>query len=169
MHKVFALIGSSGAGKTALMLECVRRLNGAVTILPSLTTRPWRGPEDDAFYLFVDEAEIRRRDVVAIFAYAGFLYANDHATIREILANRHAICALIEQGVLNHRRAGYAVVAVHVVAIGKSGGPSAERIAADRAREGSIAYNYEIMNDFGPGGFERAVQQLIGIISAPAS
>ena len=167
MHKIFALVGPSGAGKTRLILECIKRLGGEIASLPCFTTRPRRGPDDDPFYVFVSEEEIRRQEVFATFEYGGYLYASTHRVPRAILSDRPAICALTEQGVLNHRGAGYEVITIHVIPSGEWDARSLERARADTAREGSIPYDHQIVNNFAPGGFEQAIRQLIEIISIP--
>lgn len=165
MKPIIGLVGPSGSGKTTLIEEMVRRFPERVGILKSLTTRPRRGPEDDANYDFVNVEEMRKREtdgrLVQVSEYAGNLYAHDRQHADELLKNKIGMCALVEQGVRNLQKAGYHVVVVDIIPKGWSDEREAKRAAADRERAASgLEPDFTIVNSFEPGGLTRAEQEL---------
>jgi guanylate kinase len=169
MHPIIGLVGPSGSGKTTLIEDMVRRFPERVGILKSLTTRPRRGPEDDANYDFVSVEEMRSREIagrlVQISEYAGNLYAHDRDHCDGLLQKKIGICALIEQGVRNLRNAGYQVIVVDIIPKGWPGERDVARAMADKQRAASgLEADFTITNSFVSGGLEKAEQDLVEIV-----
>jgi guanylate kinase len=171
MRTIFGLVGQSGAGKTTLIEEIVRRLPDRIAIVKSLTTRPRRGPEDDTFYDFIPVEEMRQREtegrLAQISEYAGNLYANDRQQLDELLDKKFGINALVEDGVNNLRRAGYSVTVIkvlpvhHISQVDKQYLIPLERREADKRRSQiNLPADFILNNSFEPGGKEKAIQQL---------
>ncbi len=166
---IIGLVGPSAAGKSTLILEMVRFFPSKVGIVKSLTTRPRRGPEDDLFYDFVTVEEMRRREkdghLIQISEYAGNLYAHDRAHVDRLLTIKVGICALVEQGVMNLRAAGYDVRVITVTPV--DGGverDEARRVAdASRAKQ-RLDAALAIQNSFAQGGLEKASRELSGYV-----
>lgn len=178
MRTIFGLVGSSGAGKTTLILEIVKRFHDAVAIVKSLTTRPKRGPEDDAFYDFVTVEELRQREkdgrLIQVSEYAGNLYANDRQELDALLKEKFGINALVEDGVNNLRRGGYNVTVIKVLPVHNAGHTSVdppnvikERQDADRKRaQANLPADFILNNSFEPGGKEKAIERLAKYIQS---
>lgn len=163
---IFALIGPSGCGKTALITEMLRRLEGRLSFIKSVTTRPRRSAEDDEAYVFLSEEEferlVRTGGMVQHVRYAGRGYGNDRAGVDTTLASHYGICAWVEDGVRNFRNAGYLVSAIRIVPRGQETGRGDPlRVRDDEVRAASLFLaDVEILNDFAPGGFARAADEL---------
>lgn len=170
LFPIIGLVGPSGSGKTTLILEMVARFPDRLAILKSLTTRPKRSDEDDLFYDFVSVEEMlgRQRDgrLIQISDYAGNHYGNDREYTETTLAARYGINALVEDGVANFRKAGFRVIVVRVVPMHQTTSADPKRQAADLIRAKQLGEaDFEIINSFGPGGKEIAVDALTQYIS----
>ena len=171
MKPIVGLVGPSGSGKTTLIEELVRRYPEAVGVVKSLTTRPRRGPEDDPNYDFISVEEMRKREasgrLVQVSEYAGNLYAHDWDHLNELLKDKIGMCALVEQGVRNLRAASLDVRVVHILPRGGEGARDEARETADKKRAASgLTPDIVIVNDFAPGGLERAADELARYIES---
>jgi len=169
MKPIIGLVGPSGSGKTTLIEDMVRRFPERVAILKSLTTRPRRGPEDDANYDFVSVEEMRSREaagrLVQISEYAGNLYAHDRDHCDGLLQNKIGICALVEQNMRNLRNVGYQVVVVSLIPEHGGLARSETRAKADQERSANgLEPDFVIVNSFENGGLQKAEQDLAEIV-----
>ena len=169
---IFALMGPSGAGKTALIDEMLRRFPDKLAPMTSLTTRPRRGPEDDVAYRFVTRDEfIALRDsggLIQHVEYDGNFYGDEHGCIAGIFASgRCGIRPMVAPGIRNFRAAGFRVAVANIVPAGegyKNRSADREKIDAERAKD-VLLPDIEIENDFGPGGFARTCDSLASFIT----
>ncbi len=72
MSLFIATCGPTGVGKTYQMARLMGREPARFTAVRSVTTRPSRGPEDDAWYRFVTREEIAKIDSTDILSDAEF-------------------------------------------------------------------------------------------------
>lgn len=169
-HPIIALVGPSGSGKSALIIEMLRRMPDELAIIKTVSTRERRDASDDIHYRLIDA---RHYAAITAFGaliqgvrYRGASYGNAVQDVDPLLKRRAGITALVEQGVLNFRERGYTVYVIRVVPAGpdyKNRGP--EREAEDKAREEAIPlHGYRLTNEFALGGFEHACDQLKTII-----
>jgi len=171
MKQIFGLVGPSGAGKTTLILEIVKRFPTTVGIVKSLTTRPRRGAEDDAFYDFVSPEEMTQRQsegrLVQTAEYAGNYYANDRETLDALLKEKFGIAALVEDGVNNFRHAGYHVAVIKVMPFHHKPTEDEKRARADEERALThVPADFVLNNSFEPGGKEKAIEHLATYIQS---
>lgn len=169
---IFSLYGPTRSGKSSLIEAMIARMPNTLSIIRSVTTRERRGPEDDANYSrFFTPDEFRERTaqgkMIQHVEYAGNMYGTDKDEVNAILADRHGICAMVEDGMANMMDAGYQVVPVRIVPLNTDVGPDVTRkdedlrSADDAARARSTTQPLlVIVNDFRKGGRKRAVQQL---------
>lgn len=161
---IIVLVGASGTGKTTLILKILERFPDHVFPIVALTTRSRRGPEDDQFYRFVDEAYIAKEKARGVlthhFTYGGNSYATSREDLDRILAQGIGIQAFIEPAIEAMRAAGFQVLPVHIV--------SDQPVFRDEVREKDdldrakipIDFQLTIVNSFAPGGLEKAVSEL---------
>ena len=160
--RIIALIGVSGSGKTALIHEAVLR-NSTLQKVRSFTTRSRRNPTSDATYDFVSvwtliALWIRQR-IVQWNVYGWNIYGNERRHFEAIGCSHIGILAMTERGALKLRKAGYDVRIVKLTPRGAT--VRRGREAADRKRLDRLIADYEIINDFGAGGFDHALRDLI--------
>ena len=169
---IFSLYGPTRSGKSALIEAMLSRMPDALSIIRSVTTRERRGPEDDANYSrFFTPDEFRERIaqgmMVQYVEYAGNLYGTDKAEVDAILAERHGICAMTEDGMTNMTDAGYQVVPVQIIPLSTDVGPVVTRKDQDlrsmddaaRARS-AVQPMLVVVNDFRKDGLETAITAL---------
>jgi guanylate kinase len=161
-HVIFAFVGPSGSGKSTLIAEMLRRFPGRLAVIKSVTTRPKRSAEDDMNYRFIGieegDALMDAGRLIQGVHYAGNFYGNDRKDVDDVFAaGKHGITALVEQGVVNFRAAGYRIAAIGILPSGRIDPRSEERrkLDAERART-AFAPDIEIENRFESGGIERA-------------
>ena len=164
MHNViFAFVGPSGSGKSTIIAEMLRRFPDRLGVIRSVTTRAKRSAEDDLNYRFLTRDEFAALRVAGRLIqgveYAGQFYGNDRTDADEVFSSgRQGLIALVEDGIVNFRNAGYRVAMIRIMPVGDYDGRSEERRLADaeRARKGPLP-DIEIENDFARGGLDRAV------------
>ena len=169
MKTIFGLVGASGAGKTTLILEMLRRMPDKVAVVKSLTTRPRRNDEDDVFYTFITAGDMTQRKtenrLVQMSEYAGNYYANDRKELDTMLKDRCGIAALVEEGVNNFRQAGYNVIVIKIIPFHHplSGDLIRKRADEERALM-HLPADLVLNNSFEPGGKEKAADKLAAFI-----
>lgn len=171
-HDILAFVGPSGSGKTTLILEALRQRPDKVGNLLSVTTRQSRGTAVDALtYEFVSREEFERRVAAGEFIHWVEHAGNYYGTLRrhadDVLVEKYAIAAFVEQGVRNLRASGYSVRVIKIAPVGHFAPHDAERIAADAARAKiDVSPDIVLENDFSPGGRERTIAALLMYIDA---
>jgi guanylate kinase len=168
MRPIIGLVGPSGSGKSTLIKEMMSRFGEKLGIVKSLTTRPKRDEDDRLFYHFVSENELYKREeegrLVQISEYAGNYYAHDSEEILELLQKKIGICALVEQGVKNLEEAGFNVITVKVIPKDNPLADPARQKADEERTKIEMDFDFEIVNDFAPGGLQTGVDELAGIV-----
>lgn len=165
---ILAFVGSSGSGKTMLMRELVVAMPDKVAVCMSVTTRPPRGSDEhDGMYRFASREDFARRiangEFIHYVEHAGNYYGTLRTDADDVLRERYAIGAFVEQGVQNLRASGYTVRVIKVRPSGPFVPNEPSRVAVDAERE-KVDVHPEVIitNDFAPGGRERAVEALLG-------
>ena len=176
MNTIFALVGPAHCGKSMLMKEVVRLIPERVGIIKSFTTRAQRDADDAIFYDFlVKEALEQKRandELVEYVEHAGNYYGYDRQAVESILARTHGICAVVESAVYDLINAGYTVAPIKIIPAHAEKMREVfyekhkERINADKER-GKVHLNFaaEIINSFEPGGKEKAINDLVALIT----
>ena len=169
MNHFFGFFGPSGAGKSTLLLELVRNLPDRLGIIKSLTTRARRGPEDDVFYRFISKEDLEAKrtngTLLQVSEYAENFYANDKIEIDQLLEMKHGLMAIVEEGVKNFREAGYHVTIIRIIPKGNPQLNDEARANADATRAKlHLPADFELINDFAPGGKEAALRELLTFI-----
>lgn len=171
MHPVLGFVGPSGAGKTTLIVEILKRHPEKFGPVVTLTTRPHRERADDLFYVIGTHDDVRAREVEGtlfqVSEYAGNLYANDREVVNELLNEKIGVMAIVEQGVKNFRAAGYVVHVIKVV-------PQDAPLPADKARQeadkmhtdDTLVADFTLINSFHPGGKEKAIEELLTFVES---
>ncbi len=172
MKPIIGLVGPSGSGKTTLIMEMLKRFPEKLAPFKSITSRAKRDEQDALFFDFVSQDEIRQREeegrLVQVSEYAGNLYANDTEDLLSTLNDKAVIGAIVESGVKNFEAAGFNVITVKVIPKG-SQQATPERQKADLERQDQLDdFDFEIVNDFSPGGLETAIEELSGAIEMVA-
>jgi guanylate kinase len=170
-HQIFGIVAQCGAGKSTLISSIVQRMPHLVEVVPSVTTRKRRGPEDDLFYRFVsiEEFEQLRRNLrlVEQLEYAGNYYGLERDVLDSLLSNWHGIMAVTQEGVLQLRAAGYPVVVIMLDSPGQPEFEDEVRRRADRERaQIELKPDHTIVNSFEAGGLERSLRDLESFISS---
>ena len=160
--RIIALVGVSGSGKTALIHEAVLR-DSTLQKVRSFTTRARRNPTSDATYDFVSISGLLllwiRRRIVQWNFFDWNIYGNERRHFEVIGYDHIGILAMTERGAQKLRKAGYDVRIVKLTP--RSATVRKGREAADRKRLNGLVADHEIINDFGSGGFSRAIADLV--------
>ena len=170
LHPIIALIGSSGSGKTALILEMVKRHPNFLAPLKSVTSRPKRDEADSIFYDFYSAAEILKmkdqNQLVQHVEHAGNQYGTQKDHVYSILKEKFGMNALVEQSIKNFQEAHIPLVLVKIIPINTPEktvhrGNDDKRAKEDLERSQiQLDYALTIENDFTAGGFEKSADKL---------
>ena len=170
MGKILAFVGSSGAGKTTLMMELLKRMPEKVFPIVTTTTRAWRGPEDDVFCKFVTREHIQNLKesgkLAQYLEYAGNTYGCEWVDIDWAVNSGFGIQAYVEPAIFDLRKAEYEVVPIKIVS-DQEVFRDEKRVVEDKERAKiSLDYALTVKNSFAEGGLEKAVTELINFINA---
>ncbi|MBD3281521.1 hypothetical protein GF391_02130 [Candidatus Uhrbacteria bacterium] len=173
MHPIIGLVAPSGAGKSTLIMECLQRYP-KLAIVKSFTTRPRRGIDDDFFYEFITEDELREKEdqgvLTHISEYAGNYYTNDKKYLDNLLKDKVGMAALVESGVKFLRESGYKVYVVKIHPEGHKESGDVKRLIADKERQTkSLEADLEIVNSHQPGGKSKAIDEMCKFIDTVIS
>ncbi|MGL5831251.1 MAG: hypothetical protein ACRCZE_03825 [Candidatus Altimarinota bacterium] len=168
-NPILAFVGSSGVGKTTLMMELLKRIPEKVFPIVTTTTRNWRGPEDDVFCKFVSREHIQelKKDgkLAQYLEYAGNTYGCEWVDIDWAVENGFGIQAYVEPAIYDLRNAGYEVIPIKIVADQVNFRDEKKREEEDKERAKiQLDYVLTIENSFIEGGLEKAVQKLLAFI-----
>jgi len=169
MGKILAFVGSSGAGKTTLMMELLKRMPEKVFPIVTTTTRAWRGPEDDVFCKFVTPEHIQNLKesgkLAQYLEYAGNTYGCEWADIDWAVNNGFGIQAYVEPAIFDLRKAGYEVIPIKIV-LDQEFFRDEKRLVEDKERAKiPLDFALTVENSFAEGGLEKAVNQLVDFIN----
>ncbi|MBM3205079.1 hypothetical protein FJZ48_03840 [Candidatus Uhrbacteria bacterium] len=164
MFPIFGLVGPSGSGKTLLIEEMLARWPSRLGVLKSLATRMRRGLEDDRYYDFVTNEEMRERitqgRLIQSVEFAGNIYGNDRKDVDALLKNMFGIMAIVEPSVKKFRDAGYEMILVKITPINGQQMREGRREADVARAKIPLDFAYEVTNAFEPGGKEKAIEAL---------
>lgn len=168
-YPIIVLIGPSGAGKTALLLEMLKQFPNQTAAIKSKVTRPQRNELDAIFYDFVSEVDFKQlRSDGRLFQtahYAGHNYGCEREQTNSVLEQKIGLVVLVQQSVADFVAAGYKLVLVEIIPEGYTPRTENHRVEEDQARTAvSLAYQHHIRNSFAPGGFAQAVDELASIV-----
>lgn len=172
MGYLVAFVGPSGAGKTMLIMEALARLPEHVGVVQSVVTRPSRGTyEDEVFYRFITREEhIALRDageLLTEMTFDGNYYGTPRSSVLAWLPKKHGMMAMLESTVQDWRASvPYPIKVIKIVPKNFSiPAHLASRRSEDEARDKiDISPDLVIENDFGPGGREKAIAQVLGFL-----
>lgn len=164
-NPILAFVGASGVGKSSLMIELMKLKPDRFFPVRSLATRPKRGPEDDIFYKFMSAEKIKEMkangELLQYLEYNGNLYGTAFADVNWALDNGLGVQAYVQSAIFDLQKAGYKVVPIKIVA-DREVFRSEERLQIDKEREKiDLPYELIVENSFEPGGFKKAVNQLL--------
>lgn len=149
------------------MDRAVERMLGKVDRIKSFTTRTKRNESDLLYYEFVTREEVERRKemgvVVQLIEYAGNYYGTDRREIERVLKNRIGMLAVVEYGIKTFTDAGFTVKVVRIEPVGYTAREGRKEADAERAKI-EIKIDKTIVNDFAPGGIEKATDELIDFL-----
>lgn len=154
MHPILALVGPSGSGKTTILDELHRRHPNKTLFIRTLTSRPFRGPEDEKCYIPASKEEIiemqGRGEIFQILPYAGNLYATRRTDLKMWLSQGVGLMALVDDAV-DLYRSEFELVVVKIRPTGQWANRDSIRAAADLKRdEIDIRPDLVIENFFDP-------------------
>lgn len=164
MYPIIGLVAPSGAGKSTLIMECLQRYP-RLAIVKSFTTRPRRDIDDDLFYEFITEDELRKKEdegvLTHVSEYAGNYYTNDKKHLDKLLKEKVGIAALVESGVRFLRETGYKVYVIKIKPESHKESEDIKRLIADKERqEQGLKADLAIINSHKPGGKGKAIEEI---------
>ena len=165
--RVIALVGLSGHGKTGIIDEACQQ-DTRLQKVRSITTRAWREPSDDEIYDFISPEELQRlknlKGIAQSDTYSGFEYGNTFQQFAGVAdQGKIGILSMTEQGTHNIRAKGYDVRVIHVIARNAPIRPGREDEDPDLLKH--LVSDYVNLNDYGPEGYRRAIEEVIAYIS----
>ncbi len=169
-YPIVVLVGTSGGGKTSLLLDMLKRFPKDCAAIKSKVTRAQRNEQDAIFYDFVspDEFEslVNQGRLFQTANFAGHRYGCDREQTNTVIANKIGLVVLVQQSVADFITAGYKLHLIEIIPQGHKPRAEAERIKDDLARSAvSLEYEDVITNSFTAGGFKQASDHLAMIIS----
>lgn len=169
MKPIIGLVGPSGSGKTTLILELLK-LHPDLRIMKSFTTRPRREPQDDLFYEFITNDELKKMEdanrLTHISEYAGNYYTNNKQYLNNLLCNSFGIAALVQSGINFLRLAGYKVIVIQITPVHSDFIRDINRIQADKNRfKNSLTADLIVENSFKNGGLQISLQLISNFIT----
>lgn len=164
-YPIVALVGTSGGGKTSLLLEMIRRYPDKCAALKSKVTRPRRNEQDGIFYDFInfeDFAELERQGrLFQTVTFGGHRYGCDREQTNAVVSQKIGLIVLVQQSIVDFQKAGYVLHLVQIIPDGHRPRNEEKRIQDDLEREKIVLpYSLTIVNSFSPGGFEKAANVL---------
>lgn len=177
---IFVLIGDCRVGKTTLLGIAATELKMRIRIIKSVTTREPRNESDKRDYIHISkrsfEEKIGSGDFAECVRYPPEgenwnYYGYERAYLENTLRQRHGICIATQEGALALMEQGYKVKPTRIIGKGNKEIQDAfyeqypERKAEDEQRNViEIPYALTIVNDFAPGGLEKAAKELCTFI-----
>ncbi len=170
-YPILVLVGPAAGGKTTLLKEMLKRFPDKCAPIKSLITRPRRGPEDDLFYDFVTVEDFQQRvardEIFQTAFHAGNWYGCDRQMTDAVVKDKIGLVVLVQQSVADFIKAGYKLHLVYVKPLGHTPRNDPARIKDDEEREKiKLDYQSVIVNEFGPGGFEKAANELENVVKS---
>ena len=168
-YPIIALVGTSGGGKTTLLLEMIKRYPKVCAALKSKVTRARRNEQDGIFYDFVSFEEFAELEaqgrLFQTATFGGHRYGCDRAQTDAIVADHIGLVVLVQQSVADFKTAGYRMCLIEIIPEGHRARPEPQRMLDD-AERAKIKLNYDatIINSFAPGGFQKAANELASIV-----
>jgi guanylate kinase len=179
---LFIVSAPSGAGKTTISTEALRRLSGVEMSVSCTTRGPRAGEVDGRDYHFLSAEEFARRRAAGDFAESaevhGYLYGTPRSPIDAAITDGRDMLLDIDVQGSRQLKQRYGSEAVSVFVLPPSEAALAERLRRrgtdseetirrrlERARaemDAYLTYDYAIVND----DIERSVGVLVSIVAA---
>jgi len=169
-NPVLALVGSSGVGKTTLLMEVLREMPDQVFPVRVHTNRAKRGPEDDIFCKFVTAEQItammRQGELAQYLEYGNNVYGCAKADIDWAIEQGIGAQAFVQTGVMDLRNAGYEVLPVKITSDRRAVEDNFRRAADLERAKLPLDYILALHNSFEAGGLQKTVGQLTSLINS---
>jgi guanylate kinase len=173
-YPIVVLVGTSGGGKTALLLEMLKRFPGLCAPIKSKVTRARRNEQDGIFYDFLTEEEFSKLDsegrLFQQVQFGGHRYGCDREQTDATVAHKLGLVVLVQQSIADFQQAGYKLHLVQIIPEGHHPRNEAERLRDDEERAKIVLdYSQTIVNSFAPGGFKKAADELARTVTQLSS